>query len=252
MVLVEVARGCVFQCQFCLACNFSRRGLRRFPTGRVQAEIAWAAANGAHAVGLLCSGLNYDLDLLEAVAGALDAVDPARRPRVESTIHTSLLDPHRLELIARLPWQRMIIGLQSTNPAALESMRRRVHLDEFREAIHAIARFHTPVVEVILGLPGDTLQGFGETMRFVLDLPADVEVYHLRLDPGSAFMRDRQPSARGGLRQRRPGGAHPTFSAEDLARAATALRALGRRPWPYRARRLGFDFKSIHEPPRRG
>ena len=44
----------------------------------------------------------------------------------------------------------------------------------------------------------------------------------------------------------------PTFSAEDLARAAAALRALGRRPWPYRARRLGFDFKPIHEPPRRG
>jgi hypothetical protein len=248
MVLVEVARGCVFQCQFCLSCNFSRRGIRRFPAQRVQAEIGWAAAHGARAVGLLCSGLNYDLDMLAAVSEALAAIDPARRPRVESTIHTSMLDPRRLELMERLPWQRMIIGLQSTNPSSLALMRRRVDLDEFRAAIHAIAKFHTPVVEVILGLPGDTLRGFGATMRFVLDLPADIEVYRLRLDPGSAFMRDR---AALGLEAdfSREGRvvSTPTFSADDLERAAAALRALGSRPWPYRARRLGFDFKPVYE-----
>jgi hypothetical protein len=253
MVLVEVTRGCIFQCQFCLSCNFARRGIRRFPVERVQAEIAWAAAHGARAVGLLCSGLNYDLELLEAVVGALEAIEPGRRPHIESTIHTSLLDERRLQLIARLPWHRMIIGLQSVNPAALALMQRHVDLEAFRAAIETIAGFHTPVVEVILGLPGDTLAGFGATMRYVLGLPADIEVYHLRLDPGSAFMRDRVAL---GLEADFSNGGRvvrtPTFSAEELARAAGALRALGRRPWPFRARRLGFEFQPIHEPGRAG
>lgn len=248
MVLVEVARGCLFRCRFCLTCGDPRRGLRRFPTARIVDEIRYASERGAKAVGLLCSGLNYDREVLHAVADAFEALPPERRPRMESTVHTSLLDPERYRDVARLPWERMIIGLQSTNPAALAVMGRKVDPPAFRKAIFAIARFHTPVVELILGLPGDSLLGFLGSVRFVLDLPADIEIYHLRLDPGSEFLRNR---AALGLtidaRDQAKVLATPTFSAEELRQAIDTLREIGRSPWRHRARRLGFDFETLYD-----
>jgi hypothetical protein len=178
----------------------------------------------------------------------LASIPEGRRPQVESTIHLSLLDDARLDAILRIPWRRMIVGLQSTNKSALALMHRSVDQEAFRAAIERIASVHTPVVELILGLPGDTLQGFLSTLRFVLDLPVDVEVYHLRLDPGSYFMRDRDAlgiqadfANQGRVLQT------PSFSAADLARASQILHELGRRPWKYRSRRLGFEFELIHD-----
>ena len=192
MVLIEVARGCLFRCHFCLSCNYPKQQPRSFPIARIVDEIQYAAQHHAKAVGLLCSGLNYDIDMLEAVASAFEAIPEEIRPSLESTVHLSLLDERRFKAVMRLPWRRMIVGLQSANPAALALMHRQVDLDGFRTAIEKVAEVHTPVVELILGLPGDDLKGFVSTMRFVLDLPVDVEVYHLRLDPGSWFMRDRE------------------------------------------------------------
>lgn len=248
MALIEVSRGCLHGCGYCLSCNYARQVVRWFPAARIRAELERSVALGARAVGLLGSGLNYDVDQLEAIAGVFESMDPGRRPTVESTIHTAFLDDRRLDAVRRLPWRRMIIGLQSINPDALAVMRRRVDPDRFRAAIETIAELHTPVVEIILGLPGDTLEGFAATVRFALDLPAAIEVYCLRLDPGARFMRDRETL---GLVAdfRREGRvvATPTFSAADLDRAAQALRRLRGRRWPFRARRLAVDFELVYE-----
>lgn len=247
-VLVEVARGCQFRCHFCLSCNYPEQRPRPFPTSRILDEIAFAADQRAESVGLLCSALNHDVEVIEAVADALESIPAERRPVVESTVNAALLDERRLRAVMRIPWRRMIVGLQSTNPDALAMMHRHVDLAAFRSRIEQIAPVHTPVVELILGLPGDTLAGFLETMRFVLDLPVDVEVYPLRLDPGSMFMRDREAlgieadfSNQGRVRRT------ATFSADGLQRAERTLVELGRRPWTYRARRLGFDFALVHD-----
>ena len=247
MVLVEVARGCLFRCHFCLSCNYPRQAVRPFPLDRIRAEIEYAATRGAPHVGLLCSGLNYDVDVIEAVADTLGAIAPERRPRVDSTVHASLLDDRRLRAVQRIPWGRMIVGLQSINPEALALMHRDVDPPAFRRAIERIAAFHTPVIELILALPGDSLPAFAATMRFVLSLPVEVEVYHLRLDPGSIyFQRRKELGLEADFTREGRIVSTPTFSQEDLARAQSILREIGSRPWRYPARRLGFDFELLY------
>lgn len=249
MVLLEIGRGCLYRCRFCLMCNYPPARPRHLPVERIRADVAHAVSLGAERLGLLCSGLNYDVEVLETVADALEAFPPERRPRVDSTLHASLFDERRLRAIARIPWSRIIIGLQSTHPEALRSMGRKVDLERFRAAIEELSTVHRPTVEVILGLPGDTLQGFNETLRYVLSLPAEVEVYHLRLDPGSQFLLRREElgleadwSRQGRVIRT------PSFSEQEMDRAVRGLRALGRRRrWPFRATRLAYDFDLIHE-----
>jgi len=248
MVLVEVARGCLFRCHFCLSCNYPRQAVRPFPLDRIRDELEFAAARGAARVGLLCSGLNYHVDVIEAVADVLDSFPPERRVRVDSTVHASLLDDRRMTAVQRIPWGRMIVGLQSINPEALALMHRDVDVTAFREAIERIATFHTPVIELILALPGDSLPAFAATMRYVLSLPVEVEVYHLRLDPGSVYFHRRaELGLEADFADQGRVVSTPTFSRTDLQRATSILREVASRPWRYRAKRLGFDFELLYD-----
>jgi len=247
-VLIEVSRGCLFQCGFCLSCNYRTRRPRFFPLDSIVKDIRYAIEQRAQSIGLLCSGLNYDVDVLEKVAGTFVEMSGSSRPFVESTIHASLLDSRRLAAIRKIPWQRMIVGLQSTNAKALEAMGRQVDCEAFRQAMMQVAELHTPVVEVILGLPGDSLQGFVDTMRFCLDLPVSIEVYPLRLDPGSAFFSNRRAlGIEADFSKQGQVISTPTFSADEMKRAKWALRQLGRNRWTHCARRLGFDFECLHD-----
>lgn len=241
--LIEVARGCRNRCAFCLSCNFDPRGVRPVPTPAILAEIDHAAARGAHAFALLCSALNDDVEVLEAIA---DALAP-RGAKVESTLHAARLDQRRLAAIGRLRWRRMIIGLQSLTPRARELMGRQVDPSRFRAAIEALSAVAEPTVEIILGLPGDTLRGFLRTLRFCLELPAHIEIYWLRLDPGSEFLRRRRELGLvADFARQGQVTSTPTFSADDLARAAETTRRLARRPWRWRARSLGLDFHRLY------
>jgi len=249
LVLVEVARGCLFRCHFCLSCNYPMQMARPFPIARICAEIDYAADHGAAGVGLPCSGLNYDVEVLEAVADTLESIPPQRRPRVESTVHASLLDDRRLAATRRSPWGRMIVGLQSIHPHARALMHRNVDVFAFRDAIERISEFPTPTVELILGLPGDTLVGFATTLKYALALPAAIEVYPLRLDPGTPFFEQRQALGLDAdfAQQGRVLGT-PTFPPRDRARAVEILHEVAHRSWTHRARRLGFDFKILFDP----
>lgn len=250
LALVEVSRGCRNRCGFCLSGGFERPGVRSFPPAAVVAEVERAAALGAREVALLCSALNEDVEVLEALAAAFSERPALGGVRVESTIHASLLDPRRLAAIERLPWRRMIVGLQSITPEAARLMGRAADPARFKAAIERIAAFHAPVVELVLGLPGDTLEGFLRTLRFALELPARIEVYPLRLDPGSRFTRRRAElgleadlSAKGMGRVT----ATPTFPGRDLAKAEAAIALLGARGRTFRALSLGFDFETVYE-----
>lgn len=245
---VEVARGCLNRCQFCVSCNFQQRGLRLFPPDQVCAEIELASREGARYAGLMCTALNYHRPILERVVATYERLPESARPLVESTIHTAHLDAEALRLVSRLPWNVMIVGLQSTNPAALRRMGRTVDLADFRRKIEALSQFHHPVVELILGLPDDSLEGFRATLAYVLDLPAKIEIYPLRFSPGSAFMgqRDGLGLVSDFAHSDRVVGT-PTFPADDLRRAVDLLRETAARPWPHRARYLGFDFRPLFD-----
>lgn len=245
--LVEVARGCRFRCGFCLSCNFDPPGVRPFRTDAIAAEIEHVVRAGARTVALLCSALNHDASVLEALADVFDRLR-GTGVCVESTVHASLLDARRLRALERLPWRRMVVGLQSVDPEAARLMGRAVDPPRFAAAVERLAALSAepPLVELIAGLPGDTLRGFLRTVRFALDLPAAVEVYSLRLDPGSLFFRDREAlGLRADFGAQGRVVATPTFPEADLRLAREALRRLAAKPWRHRARSLGLDFEQL-------
>jgi hypothetical protein len=94
---------------------------------------------------------------------------------------TMLTDDH-IEFVRRCR-SRVGLGLQTTNPEALVQQGRRYNDRLFENAVERLASVSDVTVEVIVGLPGDTLDGFKETMRRITDLPCSIRVYQCLILP---------------------------------------------------------------------
>jgi hypothetical protein len=99
-----------------------------------------------------------------------------------------------------------------------------------------------------VGLPGDTPEGFRETINWALSLPADISVYRLRLDPWSRYLVNRHELgikadfSRMGRVVKTPG-----FSDGEINDCESWLRRLCRKPWHYRAGNMYLDGEILNK-----
>lgn len=242
---IELLRGCNYSCAFCIACSMKPGQLRTLPKEVLQQEVASAHEAGVSMFGLLASATNYDLETLETVVSALHA--PGVGPvSVAGTVHARYLDDTRFDLLSSLRWETMIVGLQTLSPKAQRLMRRKEDPQVFSDAIHRLATFHTPEVELILGLPGDTAEGFKASVEFVLGLPVSVSVYRLRLDPWSIYLTQREEMGiKADFANLGRVTAVPGFPKSAMDQAEEWLLSLGKSAWAHKAKRLIYDGRSI-------
>jgi hypothetical protein len=243
---IEVSRGCKYACSFCVACSMGEGSVRPHLPERIRAEIAAAASKGVKLFGLLASAINYDVESLRAVAESIRAHGPSDC-RVAGTVHAKFAQGERLDRMASMKWETMIVGLQTTTPEAQRLMRRREERDLFAAAVERLRALCVPEVELILGLPGDTAEGFEQSVRFALSLPVSVSVYRLRLDPWSKFLEQRaELGLEGDFARLGRVCALPGFCADEINAAGAWLQSLARGPWHHRAQRLLFDGVPIY------
>ena len=97
------------------------------------------------------------------------------------------LDNDKLGGYAQTGINRLSIGLQTHDDAILERIGRRHSWKTFAHAYDTAARYFSNInVDTIFGLPGQTTEGFIETMRRVAALlPKHISAYSLKLEPGT-------------------------------------------------------------------
>jgi oxygen-independent coproporphyrinogen-3 oxidase len=83
--------------------------------------------------------------------------------------------PDRIEFLGRLGFNRLSIGVQDFDPAVQAAVNRIQSLECTRAAIDAGRRhgFRSINMDLILGLPKQTLAGFGRTLESVIDCSPD-------------------------------------------------------------------------------
>jgi oxygen-independent coproporphyrinogen III oxidase len=110
-------------------------------------------------------------------------------PFEESTFegNPESLTPDKLEVLKRRGVTRVSIGLQTADEALLKSVGRRHSFADFVRAFEAAAPLDR-CVDLMYGLPGQTLESLRETLDKVLELePEHVSLYGLQVEDRTLF-----------------------------------------------------------------
>ena len=235
----ETSRGCPFSCRYCAWNSFSgRRGVVFYNRAKIEADLT----DIFRRPNLRCLAL-IDADLFINKAHGLWVVDLIHRLNrdrrrsglapvgMSCQLNPSLINAGIVDALAQLPLDRSIIyaGLQSASQKINAEV-----LDRRFDQAKAEANLKLMIdrlagsikIEVIYGLPGDSLAGFKRTLELLLSKLKTRQMVCFRfcVIPGSYFW-DR--AAEYGLRFD-PDPPHllqssPTWPAEDLNRARNLI-----------------------------
>ena len=218
VMLLETQRGCPYRCGYCYY-NKSHEGLSFTDETHLLQGVQWALDQRVKELYLLDPSLNAHPGL-EDLLKKISKINKNRQLKIISEIRAEAIDEEMADLLAAAGFSWFEIGLQSTNPRALKIMNRPTHIKKFAQGAKRLKqRGIVPAIDLIVGLPGDDLQGFSRSVQFVAenDLADDVQVFPLSVLPGTDF---RLNSHELGLRfDKSPPYTlieNATFSADDL------------------------------------
>ena len=216
--LWELSRGCPFTCDFCFESR-GAAGTRRVPMARVQAELELFEAAQVSQVFVLDPTFNYNKQQAKEVLRLIQASAPGIHFFFE--IRSEFLDRELAGLFASIKCT-LQIGLQSASKQVLGNIGRSMNNQDFQQKILLLHEAGaTYGFDLIYGLPGDTLEGFLDSLDFAMALaPNHLDIFRLSVLPGTRLME----TAPGFELQHNPHNpyqviASPTFSVAALAQA---------------------------------
>ena len=221
MVLLETQRGCPFRCGYC-SYGKSRQHLTLKSAPLLLEAVEWAAAHQHSELYFLDPTLNTRPGI-EALLEKIRTVNHRRNLALISEIRADRLDACLADRFASAGFNWFEVGLQTTNPRALDLMNRSTDPVRFLAGVSLLKeRGISATIDLIAGLPGDNLDGFKRSVDFIVenDLQQDVQVFPLAVLPGTDF---RARSRALGLifepEPPYPVLATPSFSGENLLEA---------------------------------
>ena len=245
----ELTRGCPFHCSYCYeGRGFS--GLRHLRRERLTSELELFARSEVGEVFVLDPTFNVQreraLSLLNLIAEKGEAM------HWNFEIRAELLDRVQAEAFAGIPCS-LQIGLQSARQEVLKKIGRDFNKKIFASKIRLLNDAGAVFgLDLMYGLPGDSLAGFQESLDFALYLlPNHLDIFPLAVLPGTRLYEQREEfKLECGQDPPYLLRGHPTFpvgemaEAEKLARACKVFYSDGRAvPW------FLAVLKPLHMPP---
>jgi len=180
----------------CFYCDFAAFSGQNKQVDRYLAALASEAALRApHAPDTLYVGGGTPSELS---AGQIDdlfarlrrAYPDARLVETTFEANPESLDEEKLAVLARSGVTRLSIGLQTADDALLKAIGRRHKAADFARVLRAARAAGIPAlcVDLMYGLPGQTLDGLGSTLDSVLSLePEHISLYGLQVEDRTIF-----------------------------------------------------------------
>jgi radical SAM superfamily enzyme YgiQ (UPF0313 family) len=168
--IIEYTRGCPNQCGFCIEAERYRK-IKSFSLERIKEELQYLFRSGYRRFHFLAPLLPQGKKLI-AFREQLKGLNLKT-----CSFFAEIYGEHvRRE---DLPWLDFIdncdIGIQSITEEACRIMRRPFNFDRFLEGYQLLKEAGKKIcLQLIIGLPGDTLSGFYESVKFAVSLEPDL------------------------------------------------------------------------------
>jgi radical SAM superfamily enzyme YgiQ (UPF0313 family) len=198
---LEWSRGCVFRCRYCAWKNFLGP-LRHTPARAIEADMRWAVERGYRLAFVLDAAINFETERLRAAAAAVAGAVPHGALRFSYFLSQQHFSSEQLEPLSALAAHEIWVGLESVDERALRAIGR-PPFDPvaFERMLDELAGVGPVYVSIMLGIPGDGLEGFRRTVDYLARVSeagarrrvAAVRVFWMLAAPGSYFA-DRRES----------------------------------------------------------
>lgn len=184
---VETYRGCPHSCAYCYEGKGSTR-VRSFSWERIASDIETVAtAPGMTAFSFIDPVFNLTAERLKRLSDIL-APHAARGVRLHTIeVDIERIDDEQAALLARAGVVSVETGPQTVGDFALQTCRREFDRDRFAAGVAACRRAGISVeCDLIIGLPGDTLEDVVAGIDFVVSLdPGRLQLSTLHVLPGT-------------------------------------------------------------------
>jgi len=190
---LESYRGCPFSCSYCLW-GVADKKIDYHSSDRMNSEFNQLLDIGARQFNLADAGFGLkkerDLAFLKNVLEVGKKVTDLNLSGYFfwQTLNEDLLDVLE-ELVNRKLMGQLDVGIQTFNKKAAKIMMRPTNYEKFEDTINRVKnRKITFQMDLILGLPGDDLQGYLHSVQQVMKLrPSKFQSFPLSILPGSNF-----------------------------------------------------------------
>ncbi|HAP44339.1 MAG: hypothetical protein A2087_11250 [Spirochaetes bacterium GWD1_61_31] len=248
----ELTRGCPFQCAFCYESRGNGPARREFGLDRLEKELRLFGKQAAAEVFALDPTFNAEPKRMQQLLKLIARLAPNSLYFFE--LRAELLTAQQADWLTSVNCQ-VQLGLQSADPAALALVNRRFDPEQFKAKISLLEeRGIIYGLDLIYGLPGDSLEGFNRSLDYALELrPNHLDIFPLAVLPGTLLAAQ---AAELGLECQSQAPhrilSTPGFGAADLDRAARLADAV---ELFYNRGRAVMWFmplcQALHEPPAR-
>ncbi len=185
---LETMRGCPFSCAYCYYPK-SLHEIRFFPEQRIPDFFDYARKHLSKEIYIMDPSFNSCGRFIESLK-QIKKANPTKIP-LHTEIRLENINAQSAVLMQEAGFVSVEAGLQTTNPAALKQICRNFNRRKFIQGAGLLQEHNIEIrTGAILGLPGDTLEDFSETLNFLIkhQLEDHAEIYPLSLLPGSALL----------------------------------------------------------------
>ena len=201
--LIESYRNCSFSCAYCLWGQAAKH--YDHLSSEVMIEQMYRMVDdGARIFMYADAGLGLiredkgQRDLKVFSKFVADGYLQKKNAQIRGYFFWQCLNDEILDVIAELIDQRVMgqldIGIQTFNKAVLEDLQRPTNYDKFYEVIERLHQRNIRFsLDLILGLPGDTLEGYKYSLRKVIECRPDrTQTFPLSILPGTSYDLNRE------------------------------------------------------------
>ena len=184
-LLWELSRGCPFKCGFCFESR-GVAGVRQISLERIQKELELFEGKNVRQIFVLDPTFNCDMKRAKKILRMILKTAPLIHFTFE--IRAELIDREIVSLFARMNCS-LQIGLQSTHPEVLANVNRTNDPEKYAKKISLLNSAGVIFgLDLIYGLPGDTLERFRESLNDALGMqPNHLDFFPLAVLPGTAL-----------------------------------------------------------------
>jgi radical SAM superfamily enzyme YgiQ (UPF0313 family) len=189
---LETQRGCPFQCKYC---TWKIQSPITFPVERILDEVRLFKKRGIRQVKVLNGSFILAPNFAEICKG-IKEINKDRQLSFVVYVPAEQIDKKKAELLRDINCIIANVGLQSVSREALSNVSRTFDAQKFLKGYRLLADIGIKIeIDTIIGLPGDTLKGFTETIDFIknntLDAsPNSLLFFMLSMMPGAPLRRE--------------------------------------------------------------